>query len=373
MMNEVAIERCRAYDPELILDTLENMIGKTGFPEVCDKRVLLKPNILSGSAPEKAVTTHPSVVRAVIRLLKARGAASILVGDSPGVGSADKAGRNSLIAQAVIEEGARWAPFREEELIQAPDGLKQKQFYLTKALNEVDILISLPKMKTHEMMYFTGAVKNLFGLVPGLKKSRFHLNYPEKEDFAALICDILDTVKPDYAIMDGITAMEGPGPGSGSPREVGLLFASSSAPALDMAAASIMGYKIEEIPIFREILRRGRWLDSPERISYPLLTWEELVIPDYKRVKVLKDTGFFKKAVPPAVYKAVRNLYVPRPFFKVRPCILCKKCVDICPAEALTAHSMKDPVKISIDYSKCIRCYCCHEVCPVDAIRIGRI
>ena len=371
-MNTVAIERCGEYDPGRILKTLENMISETGFPDVKGKRVLLKPNILSGSAPEKAITTHPALVRAVIRLIKSRGAASILVGDSPGVGSADKAGRNCMIAGAVIEEGAEWTPFREEHLVQAPQGLKQKQFYLTTALKEADILISLPKMKTHEMMYFTGAVKNLFGLVPGLKKSRFHLNYPEKEDFAAMICDILDTVKPDYAIMDGITAMEGPGPGSGYPRDVGLLLASANSPALDMAAASIMGYKTDEIPIFREILGRGRWLSAPEQISYPLLDPEELLIPDFKKVKVLKDTGFFKKAVPPSIYKAVRNLYIPRPFFKAGPCILCRKCVEICPAEALTAHSMKDPVKISIDYSKCIRCYCCHEVCPVDAIRIGR-
>jgi uncharacterized protein (DUF362 family)/Pyruvate/2-oxoacid:ferredoxin oxidoreductase delta subunit len=371
-MNKVAIDRCPDYDPDAILEILEMMIEKTGFPDVRDKRILLKPNILSGSDPDKAITTHPALVRAVIRLLKKRGAASVLVGDSPGVGSSDQAGKKAGIAEAVELEGGQWHPFREDGLVPAPEGRKQKQFYLTTALAETDVLISLPKMKTHEMMYFTGAVKNLFGLTCGLKKSRFHLNYPEKEDFAALIVDLLDAVKPDFAIMDGIVAMEGPGPGSGYPRQIGLLLASSNAPALDMAAARIMGYSPEEIPIFREILDRGTWLGSPDEIDYPLLNPEDLLIPDFKRVRVLKDTGFFKKAVPPAVYKAVRNLYVPRPFFKVKPCILCRKCVEICPADALTAHGMKDTRKISIDYSKCIRCYCCHEVCPEDAIRIGR-
>ena len=371
-MNKVAIEKCPEYNPDKILEILETMTEKTGFPDVKDKSVLVKPNILSGSDPDKAITTHPALVRAVIRLLKKQGASKVLVGDSPGVGSSDLAGKKAGIADAVIEEGGIWTPFKEDQLVPAPRGQKQKQFYLTSALAVTDILISLPKMKTHEMMYFTGAVKNLFGLTCGLKKSRFHLNYPEKDDFASLIVDLLDAVKPDYAIMDAIVAMEGPGPGSGYPRQVGLLMASSNAPALDIAASTIIGYEVNKIPIFREIMNRGEWLSSPEEIEYPLLQPEELIISDYKRVKVLKDTGFFKNAVPPAIYKAVRNLYVPRPFFKARPCILCRKCVEICPADALTPHSMKDRKRITIDYSKCIRCYCCHEVCPEDAIRTGR-
>ncbi len=114
------------------------------------------------------------------------------------------------------------------------------------------------------------------------------------------------------------------------------------------------------------------WLTSPREITYPLLNPENLVIPDYKKVHVLKDSGFFKKAVPPALYQGIRNLYVPRPFFMKNPCILCRKCIEICPAEALSPALGGSRKKIAIDYKKCIRCYCCNEVCPVKAIAVQR-
>ena len=230
----VAIKRCEKYSPDLLEKAIESITDNTDFPDVKGKSVLLKPNILSGSLPEKAVTTHPEVVRAVIRLLFKKGASRIMTGDSPGIGSADAAGRKCGIKKVVEEEGAEWVVFNESYLLKNPDGKKQKQFYPALQLSQADILISLPKMKTHEMMYYTGAIKNLFGLIPGLKKSRFHFNFPEKEDFAAMIVDLLSTVKPSYAIMDGIVAMEGPGPGSGYPKSLGLLAGSSNLLALDL-------------------------------------------------------------------------------------------------------------------------------------------
>jgi len=369
----VAIESCESYDAAPLDAALARIAGASDFPEVRGKTVLLKPNILSGSPPEKAVTTHPEIVSAVIRLLKKKGAAEILVGDSPGVGSAEAAGRKCGIREAADREGARWVTFRETCRIPLPEGKAQKQFYPTACLEEADVLISLPKMKTHEMMYYTGAIKNLFGLIPGLNKSRFHMNFPEKEDFASLIVDLYQAVRPSYAIMDGITAMEGPGPGSGYPRQVGLLFGSAALTALDWAAASVMGYSPEQIPILRESVSRGIDLSAPDEIRYPLLDPSDLVIGDFKRVKILKDTGFFRKAVPPGIFKIVRNLYVPRPFFSHKKCIRCGECISICPADALSFEGKGKERKVRIRYNRCIRCYCCHEICPVDAIRVGRI
>ncbi|MDC7235588.1 MAG: DUF362 domain-containing protein [Spirochaetales bacterium] len=370
----VAIKRCEHYDPELILKLLNEMISETAFPDVKGKKVLLKPNILSGSAPEKAVTTHPEFVRAVIRFVKEKGASEIYVGDSPGVGSADAAGRKCGIREVVQAEGAHWALFDSETPVPCPEGRRQKQFYLASITKDVDMIISLPKMKTHEMMYFTGAVKNLFGLIPGMKKSRFHFNFPEKDDFAAMIADLLDTVKPVYAIMDGILAMEGPGPGSGYPRQTDLIFASANAAALDWAAASIMGYNPEDIPIFRQITDRGEWLSPDPSIDYPFLKPEDLVISDFKKVHIIKDNGFFKNAMPSFLYNGIKNMYVPRPVFKADPCIVCRKCVEICPADVLqvAGKAGSKGKKIEIDYKGCIRCYCCHEVCPVDAIAVKR-
>lgn len=368
----VAVVSCSEYDSRLIEESIEKILSETGFPDIKGRKILLKPNMLSGSEPEKAVTTHPEFVRAVLRVIMKMEPHTVFVGDSPGVGSADAAGKKCGLKDVVESEGAVWTVFKDEIRVDCPEGKKQKQFYLASIFTEVDMVITLPKMKTHEMMYFTGAVKNLFGLVPGLKKSRFHLNYPEKDDFASMIADLLDTVKPAYALMDGIVSMEGPGPGSGYPRKTGLLLGSFNSAALDWTAADIMGYRVADIPILREIRDRGKWLSEDMTIVYPFLKPDDIRISDFKRVHILKDTGFFKKSVPPALYRALKNLYVPRPFFKPSPCILCRKCVEICPAEALTPIKDNPGKKIAIDYHKCIRCYCCHEVCPVDAIRIGR-
>jgi len=370
---EVAIVSCRKYDIDLIEKKIEEILSHTGFPDIKGKKVLLKPNMLSGSEPEKAVTTHPAFVKAALRVLQKREPRIIYVGDSPGVGSADLAGKKCGLKEAVESEGAQWTVFKEVVRVPCPEGKKQRQFYLASIFSEVDLIISLPKMKTHKMMYFTGAVKNLFGLIPGLKKSRFHMNYPEKEDFASMIVDLLDIVKPVYALMDGIVSMEGPGPGNGYPRETGLILGSFNSAALDWSAADIMGYKVGEIPILKEIKNRGVWLSEGVSIQYPVLQPDEIRMEDFKRVHILKDTGFIQKTVPPGLYRFLKNLYIPRPFFKVSPCILCQKCVEICPAEALSALKGNKGKKIEIDYHKCIRCYCCHEVCPVDAIRVGRI
>ncbi len=369
----VALTRCKDYSEKSLEESLAEILEHSGFPDVRDKTVLLKPNILTGAAPEKAVTTHPEFVRAVIKEVKIRGARRILVGDSPGVGSADSAGKKCGIKEVVLQEGAEWTVFQDSVTRSNPNGKKQTRFSPAAILEQADIVISLPKMKTHEMMYYTGAIKNLFGLIPGLNKSRFHMNFPEKEDFASLIVDLFDTIKPDFAIIDGILAMEGPGPGSGYPREVNLLGASANLLALDWAIASIMGYQPESIPILKEALDRQIWMESPRDIVYPLLKPEENVISNYKRVKILKDTGFIKKVLPEGVYQFLRNLYVPRPFFIHRKCIRCGKCLEICPASALCFTGKGKKKKVSIDYSRCIRCYCCHEVCPVEAIRIGRL
>ena len=369
----VAICECSDYSELKVKEALKKVLKESDFPDITNKSVLLKPNILSGSSPEKAVTTHPEVVRAVIREMKSRGASRILVGDSPGVGSADSAGKKCGIKDVVEEEGAQWVVFSKTGTLQSPEGKKQTRFAPTSYLEEADIVISLPKMKTHEMMYYTGAIKNLFGLIPGLNKSRFHMNFPEKEDFASMIIDLFQGVKPDFAIIDGIVAMEGPGPGSGYPREVKLLGASANLLALDWSIAAIMGYEPGKIPILREALDRKIWLEDPSDITYPLIHPEEVVIPDFKRVKILKDTGFIKKVLPSSFYQFLRNLYIPRPFFMHRRCIRCGKCLEICPAEALSFKGKGKKKKVVIDYQKCIRCYCCHEVCPVEAIRIGRV
>jgi uncharacterized protein (DUF362 family)/Pyruvate/2-oxoacid:ferredoxin oxidoreductase delta subunit len=366
----VALERCDSYDSSKILDILLPMIEQTGFPEVQHKTVLLKPNILSGSAPSKAVTTHPEFLRAVIQLLKKKDAGEIWVGDSCAVGSSLQAAKKTGIAQVCREEQVDFVEFTETTLLKVPEGKFHKQFYPSKIALEADVIISLPKMKTNAMMYFTGAMKNLFGVFPGLAKAQFHFRLPEKDRFAAMIVDLNLALKPHYAIMDGIVAMEGAGPGNGDPYNSGLILASENLLALDICASNIMGYDGANLPIHKDALSRGIWLNQANEIENKGI--EAPVLKDFKRIHVLKDTGMIRNILPKAVYRILTNLMVPKPHFIHKKCILCGKCVKICPPDALVIQG-KNKKKVRIDYAKCIRCYCCDEVCPEKAIRISRL
>lgn len=374
IMNKVSIVKCHNYDPQLVLESLRTAIDAAGdFPEVKGKKVLVKPNLLYPVPPEKAVTTHPVIVDSLLSILNEKGAKEIYVGDSPGVASTDAAGKKTGVMDAVHNHGAHWADFNNPTLLEYKEGKQQKQFYPAQIVTECDVIISVPKLKTHEMMYFTGSMKNLFGTIPGLNKSRFHFNFPEKDDFASMIVDLNGALKPQYSVMDAIVGMEGPGPGSGYPKELGFIAVSSNILALDITAASIIGYDPMSIPILAEALQRKIWLNHMEEIQYPL-EQPETVKPDhFKRVKVLKDTGFIKNFLPEKIYKLIKDLYVPRPFFSKKKCIACGKCVEICPPDAIELTKFRDKKIASVDYGKCIRCFCCHEVCPVDAIRVGRI
>lgn len=372
MNNKVSIEKCADYNLENVYNSILKAVELAGdFPDVENKTVLLKPNMLLPANPEKAITTHPVLVDAVLSFIKSQNPKRIIVGDSPGVSHMDSAGKKSGIKEIALKHNAEWIDFNEPTLMEYKSGIKQKQFFPAKIVTQCDVIISLPKLKTHEMMYYTGAMKNLFGTIPGLNKSKFHFNYPEKDDFAAMIVDLNGALKPDYSIMDAIVAMEGPGPGSGYPKQLGLILASSNILALDITAADLIGYDPMSIPILQIGLETGIWLETLEDIEICGENPDDVRPENFQKVKVLKDTGFIKKVVPESLYNLVKNLYVPRPFFSKKRCIACGKCVEICPADALKLIGDKKK-NISIDYQRCIRCYCCHEVCPVEAIRIGK-
>lgn len=364
MNQSVGAAQCNRYEEEAVYQAIKKSAALAGNPAVKGKTVLLKPNILSAEPPEKAIVTHPVFVACVIRLLKELGAATIYVGDSPGVASAEKAGQASGIRQAAENNGALWADFSKTASYDNPQGRLHKRFELPALLSQIDCVISLPKCKTHAMLYFTGALKNLFGLINGIEKSRFHFRYPDKMDFSRMLIDLNLAVKPSYAFMDAIVSMEGQGPGSGSPYPLGLVFASANLMAVDEIAASIIGYDPAALPMLLAAQEAGMGLLGQSR----LLGLEMAAIKpkNYQLIKKEKDIGFIKKLLPPVFFKFFKNLHVKRPFFLKKRCIGCMRCVKICPPKALTQN--KPP---RVDYSLCIRCYCCHEVCPAGAIRLG--
>ena len=367
----VAIEKCEGYNLGKVYDVVKDICAKANMPDVQGKTVLVKPNILSDVAPELCITTHPEVVRAVVRLLKEKGASRILVGDSPGVHGQTFCGKNSGINAICEEEGAIWCDFTKDPVSKRISGTKAT-LPVAKAAVEADLVFSVCKFKTHTLMYTTGAVKNLFGTVPGFNKGVCHAKYPARESFAKLIVGLHQTLKPAFCIMDAIIAMEGPGPANGKPRPLNLLLASQSCFATDWAQAVIMGYEDPLcIPILYEAKRQHL---IPESVDYPCLDPKDLVVADFDRIAPRKQTRFIRSLVIPFLTSGAqrrKQKREPAPQFDKDKCIACGKCVSICPAKALRVEQ-NGKRYVTCDYDRCIRCYCCHEMCPADAIFVQR-
>ena len=362
-MTNIAIEKVDSYDKNLIKETLLEMIEKTSFPGVRGKKILIKPNILSDAQKEKAITTNPVVVEALIEIVKEKGATLVLVGDSPGLQSPSFNAKACGVKDAIERTGAVFEDFTKHP--RSHTVYKKINVPMAKALDEVDVVISVAKFKTHQLMMQTGAVKNMFGLVPGLNKSPLHLKCPSVEEFARLIVSIFKESHTSYSIIDAVMGMEGAGPANGNPRKVGLLISSEDAFASDYAEAVIMGYEKKDMPIFLEGEREG--LTNPTEYRYPLLNANDLIIKDYKRIESKKKSLFSALILPffSRYFETRKAKKRKAPEFKDN-CIKCRRCIEICPAKALKMGE-KHP---EINTSLCIRCYCCHEMCPVDAIKV---
>ena len=361
----VAITECTEYDFNSVKSALEKIIAVTDFPDCRDKYILVKPNVLSDAPVEKHITTNPIVVKALISILKEKGAGKIIVGDSPGLPGANFKAKTCGIYDVCVEEWVEWVDFSDTPTPHTlSNGIKVVQ---THYLEDVDLVFSVAKMKTHQLMGATGCVKNMFGTVPGLNKSPMHLKAPSPLAFARVILDIFSTHIPEYSVMDGIISMEGAGPANGTPRQTSLLLGSSSAIALDCAEAVIMGYNPKDIPILFVAEREKKGVTDA---IYPLIKPADIVIKDFRRVPVKKRSLFSALILPYLQRHSERKSTHsrPAPLFNHEKCRRCLKCVEICPAGALKLEDSK----VTIAREKCIRCYCCHEMCPFDAIIVKK-
>jgi len=365
MNKKVGIERCASYAPEEVYGTLKRAVELSGDLDVAGKTVLLKPNILSDVPPESAVTTNPVFLEAAIVLVKEMGASRVLVGDSPGLQTLGFSGKVSGLGEAAKKNGAEWVDFTKEKIeLSCPDGRVVKKFTVTKAASDADFIISLPKLKTHQLMYYTGAMKNIFGLIPSVAKSPYHARFQSRGSFAAMIVDLNLAVKPSYAFMDAVIAMEGPGPAAGNPRHIGLVMASSNLLALDIAASTVIAYPPLAIPVNKEALGRGLWLKSIEEIEYPGLKPLDVRLPDFIKIPIKKANSQFLDFILPRPLRKLIDSLEPVPEINHSLCVHCGDCSRICASNAISSEI--------IDYSRCIRCFCCHEICPAKAIEVRR-
>jgi len=362
-METVVITRAVNYDRLKVKDAmirlLEPLGGMAAFV-LPGERVLLKPNMLYAKAPECAVTTHPEVLRAAIELVREAGGIP-LVGDSPGFGDFRKVAEKSGLLRVAEETGAELVEFAEA--VEVPSEGMFKRFELARPYLEADRVINLPKLKTHEMMTMTCAVKNLFGAVVGHGKAAWHLKAgADKELFARMLLEIYLVRKPDLTIVDAVTAMEGNGPGSGDPREVGLLLAGVNPVSVDVIAAEIAGIPKKLLFVERAALKLG--IAGADRatlqtVGVPLA--EARVAPF--RLPPLSDVQW---GLPPFLKNRLRHYLTTRPCVVPEQCELCGVCVNACPPRAI---EIKDG-KLSFDYHRCIRCFCCRELCPHGALDV---
>jgi len=371
MNSRVALLKCEEYKADAIIDVMRESLRLCGGKDALDvegKKVLLKPNVLADADVSKGVTTHPEFLRAAIRLMKELGAAEVFAGDSPGFVKPGFKAQRCGLWDICREEDAVWYDFSRGTVIRhCPESRMVNQFIVSDIVDKVDVIVSLPKMKTHQLMYFTGAIKNQFGLIPGLSKSPYHMMFPGRQNFAQMLVDLHTAVKPDFAFMDGIISMEGPGPGSGYPRQSGLIISSPNLLALDITACRVIGYDPDIIPVNKDAIDRGLWLDSSSDPEVVGLQVADVKIHDFIKIKPTGNPSQLLEFITPRFIKKLETAISPKPVFIEKNCIRCGECVNICPADALLIVEM-----VEIDYEKCIRCFCCHEVCPEDAIKVKR-
>lgn len=368
MIDTVGSACCGGYEPDAVLLAVRAAVAAAGgLPPVAGKRVLLKPNLLSDAGPDTASTTHPEVVYAVGRLIAEAGG-TVIIADSPGAGNLytrralNRIYLRSGIAAAAERLGAELSFDTTYDEVSYPAGVRMKRFTLIRPVRYAEVIISVCKLKTHMFTQFSGAVKNTFGVVPGLDKPVFHSRFVRQEEFSEMLVDLNELVRPDFVVMDAVVGMEGNGPMGGDPRFAGYVFASRSVYALDVVAQQLIGMEPDRIAT--TAIARGRGLlDAVDVCGDPVVPIAGYALPPTYHVP--SENSRFRRAVLSRFQKAGK-LYAPVPHTVPERCTGCGQCVRICPEHAVLLVS---GVAV-FDLHMCIRCYCCHEMCRFHAIEL---
>lgn len=325
------------------------------------KRVLIKPNVLRVSGPNEGIVTHPAVLLAVVDRVEAQGPASIIVGDNPGL----------------FNYGANEESFRRTGLMEASKGYYQnigddsvpvdfnpeymKTVSVSTAVLEADVVISLPKFKTHGLTVITGAIKNSYGILPGAQKARLHKAAGSPERFHELIVDVFRLRVPDLFILDAVVGMEGNGPASPDLRHIGLILASDNAVALDGVIARMMGCEPGRLRFLRRAkeVGLGDYRDGGLKIIGELKTLPDFKLPPLGGEAIINNE---------AIQQMIQGRTLLRPVADPERCTGCGTCVEHCAVSALSLGSDGLPV---VDADTCITCFCCQEMCPEKAITLN--
>jgi len=357
-VRRVARVGCPTYEPAEVERALRRGIEALGglrrFVRP-GERILLKPNILAGSAPEKAVTTHPAVLAALGSLQREAGA-EVAFGDSSGIVDSRQAAQDSGLLEAGRQAGLAYEDFDR--------GRPLARFPVARCLQGYDGLISLPKLKTHQLTRLSGAVKNLFGCIPGRLKPLLHLRHPDVLDFSRLLAGLHLHLRPRLHVLDAVTVMEGNGPRNGDPRALGALLLSTDPVAADATFCRLIDLNPEHVPTCTEGARAGLGAWRAGEIELAEGVPADFRLRDFRviRHRVTRD-GLLR------YYPRIRHLLFAHPVIDPELCRRCGDCVRACPVPD-KAVAFADPRRPPVfDYRRCIRCWCCQESCPHRAIR----
>jgi uncharacterized protein (DUF362 family)/Pyruvate/2-oxoacid:ferredoxin oxidoreductase delta subunit len=358
----VSIEKCDTYQFESVDKAVKSCVDKLGgiskFIKSGDN-VLIKPNMLQAKPSEEAITTHPRVLEAAINIVQEAGAIA-MVGDSPGgpANGLEHYWNITGFAEVCKRHDAELVNFEKSGVyIKERNGRK---YYIAKPVLDCDLLINLPKIKTHSLTVFTCALKNMFGTIPGLRKTEYHKIAPKTTNFAEIIVDIYALTKPQLNIADGVVAMQGMGPAGGNPRDLGLILASADGLALDSYICHILGKDPLKIPINKVAYEQGLGEANIDLID---VSKDMSIIKDFKWPPNIAGT---MDRIPEPIVRGLSNLMWSRPTIDEDKCIKCIKCVESCPVNALT----NGVIIPDFDYDECINCLCCMEMCPEKAINL---
>lgn len=359
MKPKIALARCESYDLEEVYSAVKktvDLLGGIGRYVKPGMKVLIKPNLLTVSGPEESVTTHPEVVRAVGRLVRGAGG-YVSVGDSPGGfgKNMDEIFAASGMKRIAEEEGIELVKFTTADIVEG--------FPIAREVRNADLVISIPKLKTHCVTVMTGAIKNTFGMVTGVHKAECHSRAPEERDLAAILVKVHSVTKPRLTIIDGIVGMEGDGPSAGRPKAMNVVVAGEDPVAVDACISRMMGIDPNGVTLIRLAHEAGLGEIDVAKMDFVGDRPEGFVAEDFLLPRTMP-----LKMIPQPLLKLIFGIIKFRPRIDEDVCVRCGLCKTACPVKCIEIG--KDAC--NIDYSRCIRCLCCHEICPHKAIEIRR-
>lgn len=371
---DVSVVKCDTYESEAVKAALEESIEAVGGLGWVKKgmKIAIKANLVSFMAPEKAATTHPTLLCELVKMLVEKGA-EVVIGDSPG-GLYNSIFVNRVYKATGMAETEKYGATLNRNFGQSeahnPDGVVLKKFTYTSYLDEADAIINFCKLKTHGMMGMSAAAKNIFGVIPGTLKPEYHFRFPKHDDFARMMVDLDEYFKVKLCVCDAIVGMEGNGPTMGTPRKIGAILASESPHKMDLVCAKIIGLEKDNVPTLVAAEERDL---IPEKIEDLNIygNIEDFIIDDFNNIPVHASiefkkgsSKFFGKMASLITGSALRS----KPKLKKSECVGCGVCRDICPAKAIKIEKGK----AIIDRKLCIRCFCCQEFCPKGAMKVKR-